>query len=89
MLAAINYMMIDMMAAMARKDYQQRRLRQGQGSAKAKPAGVYKGRPKDQSLRTRVRELLNAGLGIRAIARHASCSTTTEMKIRDESAGQG
>ncbi|RMP64732.1 recombinase family protein, partial [Pseudomonas syringae group genomosp. 3] len=26
MLAAINYMMIDMMAAIARKDYQQRRL---------------------------------------------------------------
>lgn len=89
MLAAINYMMIDMMAAIARKDYQQRRLRQAQGIAKAKPAGVYKGRPKDQELRTRVRELLAAGLGIRAIARHAACSTTTVMKIRNEAEGQG
>ncbi|RMT52325.1 putative resolvase, partial [Pseudomonas amygdali pv. myricae] len=35
MLAAINYMMIDMMAAIARKDYQQRRLRQAQGIEKA------------------------------------------------------
>lgn len=84
MLAAINYMMIDMMAAIARKDYQQRRLRQAQGIAKARATGVYKGRPVDEGLHRRVRELLQAGLGIRAIARHAACSTTTVMKIRDE-----
>ncbi|CZT26427.1 resolvase (plasmid) [Pseudomonas cerasi] len=84
MLAAINYMMIDMMAAIARKDYQQRRLRQAQGIEKAKASGVYKGRPVDAELRNRVRELLAAGLGIRAVARHAACSTTTVMKVRDE-----
>ncbi|RMQ99203.1 recombinase family protein, partial [Pseudomonas syringae group genomosp. 7] len=84
MLAAINYMMIDMMAAIARKDYQQRRLRQAQGIEKARASGVYKGRPVDAELRNRVRELLAAGLGIRAVARHAACSTTTVMKVRDE-----
>ncbi len=84
MLAAINYMMIDMMAAIARKDYQQRRLRQAQGIEKAKASGVYKGRPVDAELRNRVRELLAAGFGIRAVARHAACSTTTVMKVRDE-----
>ncbi|EFW77532.1 MULTISPECIES: recombinase family protein [Pseudomonas syringae group] len=83
MLAAINYMMIDMMAAIARKDYQQRRLRQAQGIEKARASGVYKGRPVDAELRNRVRELLAAGLGIRAVARHAACSTTTVMKVRD------
>ncbi|EPM99547.1 putative resolvase, partial [Pseudomonas syringae pv. actinidiae ICMP 19104] len=57
----INYMMIDMMAAIARKDYQQRRLRQAQGIEKAKASGVYKGRPVDAELRNRVRELLAAG----------------------------
>ncbi len=88
MLAAINYMMIDMMAAIARKDYQQRRLRQAQGIAKAKSAGTYKGRPVDEELRKRVRELLKAGLGIRAIARHAVCSTTTVMRVRDEMAAE-
>ncbi|MFJ5299180.1 recombinase family protein [Pseudomonas sp. NPDC088368] len=88
MVAAINYMMIDMMAAIARKDYQQRRLRQAQGIAKAKGAGVYKGRPVDVELRRRVRELLSSGLGIRAVARHAMCSTTTVMKVRDELAEQ-
>lgn len=84
MLSAINYMMIDMMAAIARKDYQQRRERQSQGIVKAKAAGVYKGRPVNEDLRKRVRELLGANLGIRATARHANCSTTTVMRIRDE-----
>lgn len=63
MLTAINCMMIDMMAAIAGKDYQQRRLRQAQGIAKARATGVYKGRPVDEGLHKRVRELLQAGLG--------------------------
>lgn len=83
MLGAINNMMIEMMAAIARKDYQQRRERQAQGIAKAQSAGAYKGRPIDADLHKRVRELLSANLGIRATARHAACSTTTVLKIRD------
>ncbi|RMO27692.1 putative Resolvase [Pseudomonas savastanoi pv. glycinea] len=31
-----------------------------------------------------MRELLAAGFGIRAVSRHAACSTTTVMKVRDE-----
>ena len=84
MLGAINNMMIEMMAAIARKDYQQRRERQAQGIAKAKNSGAYKGRPIDADLHARVRELLAANLGIRATARHAGCSTTTVLKIRDQ-----
>jgi DNA invertase Pin-like site-specific DNA recombinase len=83
MLAAINSMLVDMMAAIARKDYEQRRERQAQGIEKAKAEGRYKGRPVDEDLHKRVRELLAAGLGIRATARHAGCSTTTVLKIRD------
>lgn len=83
MLAAINNMMLDMMAAIARKDYEQRRERQAQGIEKAKNEGKYKGRPVDEDLHKRVRELLAANLGIRATARHAGCSTTTVIKIRD------
>ncbi|MCQ4235417.1 recombinase family protein [Pseudomonas stutzeri] len=83
MLAAINSMLVDMMAAIARKDYEQRRERQAQGIKKAKEEGRYKGRPVDEDLHKRVRELLNAGLGVRATARHAGCSTTTVLKIRD------
>ena len=84
MLAAINSMLVDMMAAIARKDYEQRRERQAQGIKKAKGEGRYKGRPVDEDLHKRVRELLAAGLGVRATARHAGCSTTTVLKIRDQ-----
>ena len=36
-----------MLAAVARKDYDDRRRRQAQGQAKAKVDGKYKGRPED------------------------------------------
>lgn len=84
MLGAINSMLVEMMAAIARKDYEQRRERQAQGISKAKADGAYKGRPTDGDLHKRVRELLAAGLGVRAAARHAQCSTTTVMRIRDQ-----
>jgi len=83
MLGAINSMLVEMMAAIARKDYEQRRERQAQGIEKAKAAGKYQGRPVDADLHKRVTELLKAGLGIRATARHANCSTTTVLRIRD------
>jgi DNA invertase Pin-like site-specific DNA recombinase len=83
MLGAINSMLVDMMAAIARKDYEQRRERQAQGIGKAKALGKYQGRPVDTDLHKRVIELLASGLGIRATARHAHCSTTTVLKIRD------
>lgn len=85
MLGAINSMLVEMMAAIARKDYEQRRQRQAQGIEKAKAAGKYQGRPVDADLHRRVRELLDAKMGIRATARHAGCSTTTVLKIRDAS----
>ena len=40
-------MLLDMLAAVARKDYDDRRRRQAQGQAKAKAEGKYKGRPED------------------------------------------
>ncbi|WP_179179974.1 recombinase family protein [Pseudomonas sivasensis] len=83
MLGAINSMLVEMMAAIARKDYEQRRERQAQGIEKAKAAGKYQGRPVDADLHKRVTELLGTGLGIRATARHADCSTTTVLRIRD------
>lgn len=83
MLGAINSMLVDMMAAIARKDYEQRRERQAQGISKAKEAGGYQGRPINVDLHRRIRELLATGLGVRAVARHADCSTTTVLKVRD------
>jgi DNA invertase Pin-like site-specific DNA recombinase len=61
MLSAINAMMLDMLAAIARKDYEDRKRRQEQGIVKAKEAGLYKGRPEDLVKQQKVADLLNAG----------------------------
>ena len=47
MFEAINGMLLDMLAAVARKDYDDRRRRQAQGQARAKAEGRYKRRPED------------------------------------------
>src|SRR5918993_4473111 len=44
MFDALNGMMLDVLAAVARKDYEDRRRRQSQGQARAKAEGRYKGR---------------------------------------------
>lgn len=79
MLAAINATMIEMMAEMARKDYEQRRERQAQDLAKAKEQWLYLGRPANQGLLKHVAQPLGAKLGVRATVRRAGCSTTTVM----------
>lgn len=47
MLKAVNGMMLDMLAAIARKDYEDRRRRQSEGISKAKAEGKYRGRVAD------------------------------------------
>ena len=82
MLGAINSMLVEMMAAIARKDYEQRRERQTQGIEKAKAAGKHQGRPVDADLHRRMGEILSTGLGIRAAARHPGCSTVAAPRIK-------
>jgi hypothetical protein len=53
-LSAINDLMLDILAAVARKDYEDRRRRVAQGQAKAKAQGRYSGRPAKTLRRTRV-----------------------------------
>lgn len=84
MLGAINDMMLDMMAAIARKDYEQRRQRQAQGIETAKAKGKYKGRPKDTVKRGRIEKMLKAGLGVRETARTLGCSPATVSTIKRE-----
>jgi DNA invertase Pin-like site-specific DNA recombinase len=84
MLGAINTMLLDMLAAVARKDYEDRRRRQAQGIEKAKAEGAYKGRQIDQSLHQRVRELLADGKSIRKVAELIGCSTQTVQRVKRE-----
>ncbi|KAF1003840.1 MAG: putative transposon Tn552 DNA-invertase bin3 [Pseudomonas sp.] len=82
MLAAINTMLLDMLAAVARKDYEDRRRRQAQGIEKAKAQGSYKGRQTDSALHERIRELLVDGKSIRKTAELIGCSTQTVQRVR-------
>lgn len=82
MLDAVNSMMLDMMAAIARKDYEQRRERQQQGIEKAKTKGRYKGRPTNEAKHKRIAELLKAGFSIRKTAEHAGASTYTVQRVK-------
>lgn len=86
MLDAVNRMMMDMVAAIARKDYEQRRQRQAQGIERAKKKGVYKGRPVDQAKRDRIRQLLEGGFSIRKAAELANASPSTVQKVKRETA---
>ncbi|EAM8512197.1 serine recombinase, partial [Salmonella enterica] len=57
MLKAVNGMMLDMLAAIARKDYEDRRRRQSEGISKAKAEGKYRGRVADAQKHELIRTL--------------------------------
>lgn len=61
MFAAINDMLLDMLAAIARKDYEDRRRRQSQGIANAKAKGLYRGRPENTAKNAAIKALLREG----------------------------
>lgn len=61
MFDAINSMMLDMLAAIARKDYITRRERSAQGIQKAKAAGKYRGRVEDTERNALIMRHLKAG----------------------------
>ncbi|TWC27601.1 MULTISPECIES: recombinase family protein [unclassified Pseudomonas] len=82
MIAAVNGMLLDMLAVVARKDYEDRRRRQAEGIEKAKVEGVYKGRQVDTELRERITTLLNDGKSIRGVADLLKCSTTTVQRVK-------
>jgi DNA invertase Pin-like site-specific DNA recombinase len=82
MIAAVNGMLLDMLAVVARKDYEDRRRRQAEGIVKGKANGVYKGRQVDTELRNRITTLLNDGKSIRTVAGLLECSTTTVQKVK-------
>ncbi|MDA0345503.1 MAG: recombinase family protein [Proteobacteria bacterium] len=81
MLVAINSMMLDMLAAVARKDYEDRRRRQAEGIEKAKKIGKYKGRRINHNLHENIIALLKAGKSYNGIVSLLGCSKSTISKI--------
>lgn len=82
MLKAVNGMMLDMLAAIARKDYEDRRRRQSEGISKAKAEGKYRGRVADAQKHELIRTLrLVNGKSLRETARLAGVSKMTVIRV--------
>jgi DNA invertase Pin-like site-specific DNA recombinase len=81
MFESINGMLLDMLAAVARKDYDDRRRRQAQGQAKAKAEGRYKGRPEDTERNAGIASLLSEGRSWSFIQDMTGCSRATVAKV--------
>src|SRR3982751_5448733 len=81
MFDAINAVMFDVLAAVARKDYDDRRRRQAQGQAKAKVEGRYKGRPEDTERNDGIASLLAEGRSWSFIQDMTGCSRATVAKV--------
>lgn len=94
MLAAVNNMMLDMLAAIARKDYEDRVrvTRSGIDKALAHDQQVangeilgekkYKGRALNHDLHVRVRTCLAAGMTVRRAAQVAGCAKSTVQRVK-------
>src|SRR3954467_1959967 len=86
MFEAINGMLLDMLAAVARKDYDDRRRRQAQGQAKAKAEGKPTGRPEDTERNARIAQLLRDGVSWSSIQKAEDCSRSTILKVHNRMA---
>lgn len=82
MLRAVNGMMLDMLAAIARKDYEDRRRRQKEGIEKARLEGKYAGRQPDMTKHELIRTLrLLNGKSLNETARLAGVSKMTVIRV--------
>lgn len=80
---AMNRMMLDMLAAVARKDYNDRRHRQQQGISKAKEAGLYKGRQPNLARHAGIAEMLKNGMSWSTITSATGASRSTIKRVND------
>lgn len=81
MLEALNGMMLDMLAAIARKDYEDRRRRTAQGIAKAKAEGKYRGRPEDVERNSSILAMLKLGMSWSDVCKATGASRSTLARI--------
>jgi len=81
MFAAVNAMMLDVLAAVVCKDYDDRRRRQAEGTAKAKAADLYKGRLENKTRNAAISSLLGNGRSWRKIMDATGCSRTLLAKF--------
>lgn len=82
-LKAINQMLIEILATMAREDYEKRRARQLQGIEKAKAQGKFKGRPANEELRQKIAAYLSKDrYTMTEISKLCDCSLGMVAKVK-------
>lgn len=81
MLRAINAMMLDMLAAISRKDYEDRRRRQREGIDKAKAEGKFHGRRADEDLHMVIMTLRKSGKSLADVSRLSGASLSTVNRV--------
>ncbi|TCM54947.1 DNA invertase Pin-like site-specific DNA recombinase [Rhizobium sp. PP-F2F-G48] len=81
MFTAINGMLLDVLAAVARKDYEDRQRRQAQGIEKAKVSGRYKGRPEDTERNEAITRMLARKMSWNDIVAATGCSRSTLLRL--------
>lgn len=89
MLEALNGMMLDMLAAIARKDYEDRRRRTAQGIVKAKAEGKYRGRPEDVERNASILTMLKLGASWSEVCKATGASRSTLSRIVKQESAQG
>lgn len=80
-MGAINSLMMEILAATARADYDMRRKRAAQGIEAAKKRGAYKGRPANTDRNAGIAAMLKGNLSWSEIQRAAGCSRAHISKI--------
>ncbi len=83
-LQAVNGMLLDMLAAVARKDYEDRRRRQMQGIEKAQAEGKFVGRKPDLKRRASIASLLASGHSYSSIQELLGCSRHLIADVKKE-----
>ena len=81
MLGSINAILLDVLAAVVRKGYEDRKRRTVEGQAKAKAAGAYKGRKEDTARNDGIAAMLKAGRSYSQIQAATGCARATVAKI--------
>lgn len=82
-LSAMNSMLLDVLAAVAYKDYEDRRRRQAQGIAKAKEQGKFKGKQANLERHKLIAGMLDKGLSWSDIEAATGCSRSTIKRVKD------
>jgi len=88
-LSAVNAMLLDMLAAVARKDYEDRRRRQFEGIAKARREGKYRGRQINEKLHRNIEALLRDRKSYSAIVDILGCSRSTIAAVKNRAVQEG